>query len=75
MDLTYVKQGSESDGDAGDKYTGLDRFGRVADQRWINEEFMPAPTAAGVRHMALLMPKAAVTRLTARQTFGPRRAT
>lgn len=35
IDLTYVKQGSESVGDAGDQYTGLDRFGRVADQRWI----------------------------------------
>jgi hypothetical protein len=35
VDLSYVKQGMESDGDAGDKYTGLDRFGRVADQRWI----------------------------------------
>jgi len=23
-------------GDAGDQYTGLDRFGRVDDQRWIN---------------------------------------
>jgi RHS repeat-associated protein len=35
VDLTYVKQGSESNGDAGDQYTGLDRFGRVVDQRWI----------------------------------------
>jgi RHS repeat-associated protein len=35
IDLTYVKQGSESNGDAGDPYTGLDRFGRVVDQRWI----------------------------------------
>ena len=22
-------------GDAGDQYTGLDRFGRVVDQRWV----------------------------------------
>jgi RHS repeat-associated protein len=36
IDLTYVKQGSESNGDAGDQYTGLDRFGRVVDQRWVN---------------------------------------
>src|SRR5262249_5295741 len=36
VDLTYIKQGLESDGDAGDKYIGLDRFGRVADQRWRN---------------------------------------
>src|SRR5206468_4039258 len=36
VDLTYVKQTGESNGDAGDLYTGLDRFGRVVDQRWIN---------------------------------------
>jgi len=35
VDLTYIKQGAESDGDAGDKYTGLDRFDRIVDQRWI----------------------------------------
>ncbi len=35
VDLTYIRQGMESDGDAGDKYTGLDRFGRVVDQRWL----------------------------------------
>src|SRR5207245_11579416 len=34
-DLTYIKQSNESTGDAGDQYTGLDRFGRVVDQRWI----------------------------------------
>jgi RHS repeat-associated protein len=33
--LTYVKQGMEGVGDAGDQYTGLDRFGRIVDQRWI----------------------------------------
>jgi hypothetical protein len=33
--LTYVKQSGESNGDAGDQYTGLDRFGRIVDQRWI----------------------------------------
>jgi RHS repeat-associated protein len=36
IDLTYIKQSGESNGDAGDQYTGLDRFGRVVDQRWIN---------------------------------------
>jgi hypothetical protein len=36
VDLTYIKQSGESNGDAGDQYTGLDRFGRVLDQRWIN---------------------------------------
>ncbi|MFL5244587.1 MAG: RHS repeat-associated core domain-containing protein [Gemmataceae bacterium] len=35
IDLTYIKQGAEGNGDAGDQYTGLDRFGRVVDQRWI----------------------------------------
>ena len=34
--LTYIKQTGESNGDAGDQYTGLDRFGRVVDQRWFN---------------------------------------
>lgn len=34
VDLTFIKLSGESDGDAGDKYAGLDRFGRVADQRW-----------------------------------------
>ena len=33
--LTLVKQGAEGNGDAGDKYNGLDRFGRIVDQRWI----------------------------------------
>ncbi len=32
MDLTYYTSGGS--GDAGDQYTGLDRFGRVVDQRW-----------------------------------------
>ncbi|HEV2292459.1 MAG TPA: RHS repeat-associated core domain-containing protein [Tepidisphaeraceae bacterium] len=36
VDLTYIKQGAEGNGDAGDQYTGLDRFGRVVDQRWRN---------------------------------------
>jgi RHS repeat-associated protein len=36
VDLTYIKQTGESNGDAGDQYAGLDRFGRVVDQRWIN---------------------------------------
>ena len=33
--MTYLGQGSESVRDGGDKYAGLDRFGRVADVRWI----------------------------------------
>ena len=34
--MTYLKLSTKSTGDAGDQYTGLDRFGRVVDQRWIN---------------------------------------
>ncbi len=34
VDLSYVKVIGEPNGDAGDIYTGLDRFGRVVDQRW-----------------------------------------
>jgi RHS repeat-associated protein len=34
LDLTFLKQGAESTGDAGDQYSGLNRFGRVVDQRW-----------------------------------------
>lgn len=35
VDLTYIKQTGESNGDAGDQYTGLDRFDRIVDQGWI----------------------------------------
>ncbi|MCX6908425.1 MAG: RHS repeat-associated core domain-containing protein [Verrucomicrobia bacterium] len=35
VDLTLIKQSNEPDGDAGDQYTGLDRFGRVENIRWI----------------------------------------
>jgi RHS repeat-associated protein len=34
VDLTYIKQSGEGNGDAGDQYTGLDRFARAVDQRW-----------------------------------------
>jgi YD repeat-containing protein len=34
VDLTYIDPLGAT-GDAGDKYTGLDRFGRVVDQRWL----------------------------------------
>jgi RHS repeat-associated protein len=38
VNLTYVKQGSDpnANGDGGDQYTGLDRFGRVIDQNWYS---------------------------------------
>ena len=35
VELTCLKQGDESNGDAGDQYRGLDRFGRLVDQRWL----------------------------------------
>lgn len=35
VNLTYISP-TGSTGDAGDQYTGLDRFGRVADQLWLN---------------------------------------
>jgi hypothetical protein len=39
MILTYIQQGSGNPpnppADGGDEYVGLDRFGRVVDQRWI----------------------------------------
>jgi YD repeat-containing protein len=41
VDLTYVKLTGESDGAAGDKYNGLDLFGRIKDQRWTTS----TPTA------------------------------
>src|SRR5438552_19129277 len=42
VDLTYIKQTGESNGDAGDQYIGLDRFGRVVDQRWLNTTTLAA---------------------------------
>ena len=35
IDETLYKLGGEADGDAGDKYTGSDRFGRIVDERWV----------------------------------------
>jgi YD repeat-containing protein len=35
VDLSYIKRSGEANGDAGDPYTGLDRFGRIVDQRWL----------------------------------------
>jgi hypothetical protein len=51
VDLTYIKQSGESNGDAGDQYTGLDRFGRVVDQRWIVSAtgYCPGPLPVRVR--------------------------
>ena len=35
VDVTYLKPIGAPNGDAGDQYTGLDRFGRVVDHRWV----------------------------------------
>ena len=35
-ELTYQGTAGSTGGDAGDQYTGLDRFGRVDDQDWVN---------------------------------------
>ncbi len=34
VELSYLKEGSEPVGDAGDAYVGYDRFGRTVDMRW-----------------------------------------
>ena len=34
--LSTIKLSGESVGDAGDPYTGLDRFSRMVDQRWVS---------------------------------------
>ena len=36
IDLSYIKRSGESNGDAGDQYIGLDRYGRIDDQRWLD---------------------------------------
>lgn len=36
VNLIYIAQDSQGNGDAGDQYVGLDRFGRVVDQHWYN---------------------------------------
>jgi hypothetical protein len=38
VDLSYIRQPGDAaaNADGGDQYTGLDRFGRVIDQNWVN---------------------------------------
>src|SRR5579884_3169033 len=38
VNLSYIKQSgdTQANNDGGDQYTGLDRFGRVIDQNWVN---------------------------------------
>ena len=51
VNLTYISQ-DDTTGDAGDQYTGLDRFGRVVEQNWSNRhEFV------GVRRAIRLRPR------------------
>src|SRR4051812_2682262 len=35
LEMTYIKLASEPVGDGGDRYTGLDRFNRIIDVRWL----------------------------------------
>ena len=43
VNLTYISQ-DDTTGDAGDQYTGLDRFGRVVEQNWYD----PTSTSSSV---------------------------
>jgi hypothetical protein len=36
VQLTLIQQAGEPVGDGGDQYVGLDRFGRLVDQRWLD---------------------------------------
>jgi RHS repeat-associated protein len=42
--LTLVKASGASNGDAGDMYTGLDRFGRVVNQLWVTADTVSSGT-------------------------------
>jgi YD repeat-containing protein len=35
LEMTYIKQAGETNGPAGDQYTGQDRFNRIIDIRWL----------------------------------------
>ena len=35
VEMTYIKQAGEPNGDGGDQYTGQDRFNRIIDIRWL----------------------------------------
>ena len=35
VDLSYIQSSGQSVGDAGDRYTGYDRFGRTVDMPWV----------------------------------------
>ena len=38
IELSYIKAVDQPIGDAGDPYTGYDRFGRTVDMKWQDEE-------------------------------------
>jgi hypothetical protein len=38
VDQTFIKRAGEPNGDAGDQYSGLDRFDRVVDVRWVKAD-------------------------------------
>jgi len=42
--LTLVKASGASNGDAGDMYAGLDRFGRVVNQQWVTADTLSSGT-------------------------------
>lgn len=50
IDLTYIQQSGDPNpppsyaANGGDRYTGLDRFGRVVDQYWVNPSAPSSPT-------------------------------
>ena len=46
VDLSYIQEngGSSYNTDAGDQYTGLDRFGRIIDQNWSPISAVASPT-------------------------------
>ncbi len=48
VDLSYIEQPGDTaaNTDGGDQYTGLDRFGRVIDQNWVN----PSTSTSTVRY-------------------------
>jgi hypothetical protein len=48
LKLTYIAQGTgDLAGDSQDPYVGLDRFGRVVDQRWYNPLSQTSPDRYG----------------------------
>jgi RHS repeat-associated protein len=53
VDLSFIKRSGESNTDAGDQYTGLDRFGRVVDQRWMDATSGTAKDRLGYTYDAM----------------------